>query len=147
MKKKYLVYALAPMTLGLGLLSMQMASAHGLFGGFNNLTPEQIATRQQDMFQQEANILGLSVDEVKTAWAEGKTMQELATAKGITSEQLQTKMQAARQAEMKTHLQALVDQGVITQAQADSRLKFMQERIPNGQGKMGRGMHKGGMDF
>jgi len=76
-------------------------------------------------------------------------LREIASEIGISNEQLQTNMKNAAQEQMKSHMQALVDKGVITQAQADSRLKFMETRIESGKkGGMGRMMggfgHRGG---
>ena len=101
------------------------------------------------------------MDEVKAAWAQGKTLFDLATAHNITKEQLAQKMKGERAGDIKTQLQALVTQGVITQAQADSRLAFMQAqkakvKIADGDtkdkerkgwgmgGKKGRGFGRGG---
>lgn len=139
-KTKIALLAAAPL-LGLGLLGANLASAHGFGFGMSNLTPDQIAQNQQTRFQNEANLLGVSVDEVKAAWASGKTLEQLASEKGISQTQLRAKIQAERVTEMKARLQTLVDKGVITQAQADSRLQFMQSNI----GKFGRGMgmHRG----
>ena len=141
MKKKLFVYSVIPV-LGLSLLSINFASAHGWFGGPGNLTTDQIVKRQQNMFQREADLLGISVDEVKNAWAEGKTIKQLMEEKNIDPALVQQKMKDARLQQMKTHLQALVDRGVITQAQADKRLQAMQNTIQNGskKGRMGMGM-------
>lgn len=139
MKKKILMYAIIPALGFSALIGVGAASAHGFFGMFNNLTPEQIGTQQQTMFQQQADILGISVDDVKNAWAEGKSLKTLAEEKGITQEQLQAKMKEARLQQMKSNLQILVSQGVITQAQADKRLQFMQNESANGKGGRGHG--------
>jgi len=144
--KKLFAYALA-LTLGVGALgTASVASAHGFFGMMGSqATPEEIASRHQSMFQAQANLLGVSVDEVKAAWAQGKTMLDLAKEKGISEETLQTKMKAQRTEQVKTQLQNLVSKGVITQAQADQRLQFMQSNQPQGGrgGKMGMGMMRG----
>jgi hypothetical protein len=145
MKRNMLVYAFLPAVLGLGLVSVKAASAHGFMGGWGAVSPEEVATKHQTMFQEQANILGISVDDVKNAWAEGKTLLELAQEKGITQEQLQTKMQELRTAQMKTQLQALVDKGIITQAQADKRLATLQTKAAQGGRHMGRGMRGMGM--
>ncbi len=145
MKRKIFIYSIFP-TLGLaGVLLANVASAHGFFGGFGfgNATPDQIATQQQTMFQNQAAILGLGIDDVKNAWAEGKTMKQLMDEKGITQDQVQARMKDARLAQLKSQLQTLVDKGIITQAQSDKRLAAMQNQIQNG---MGRG-HKGMMGF
>lgn len=147
MKLRYTTaaYAILPV-LGFGILGASPAAAHGLFG-MNTQTPEQIAERQSTFFDQEATVLGVSVDEVKNAWAQGKTMKQLATDKGITQDQIQARIKVAATAQLKTQLQALVSKGTITQAQADSRLQFMQNKINNSKagknGMMGRGLHHG----
>jgi hypothetical protein len=143
MKKKLLAYAILPV-LGLGILGAGVASAHSFgFTGGTALTPDEIATRHQEMFQNQANLLGVGVDTIKAGWAEGKSILEIAEANGITAEQLQQRMKDVRLTEMKSHLSTLVSGGVITQAQADARLTFMQNRVENGAGKMGMmGGHK-----
>jgi hypothetical protein len=138
MKKKYLAYGIIP-AFALALAGAGVASAHGFGFGMSNLTPQQIAQNQTDRFTKQAALLGVSVDEVKTAWAKGQTLQELANSKGITAEQLKAKMQAQMQEQQKAHLQALVDQGVITQDQMNQRLQFQQAN-PKGFGRHGRGM-------
>ena len=123
--------------------------AHGWgFGLSSNATPEEIAQQQTERFQEQASLLGATVNEVKDAWAKGQTLEELANTKGITDEQLQEKMQAARKTEMESRLKTLVEKGVVTQAQADQRLKVMEEHIASGDGSgkgMGGGMHGMGM--
>jgi hypothetical protein len=134
MKNKILAYSFISGILGLGLIGAPIASAHGFFGGFSNVTPDQIATQQQTMFQNEATMLGISVDEVKTAWAAGKSIQDIIKEKNLNTDQIKQRMQDARLAEIKSQLQTLVLKGVITQAQADSRLKFIQDRSQNMKG-------------
>lgn len=143
MKNKILAYAIFPM-LGLGIIGMNAASAHGLFGGFGgmpSLTSDQIATRQQDMFSKEAQLLGISIDDVKNGWAEGKSIVQIAEDHGITKEQLQQKMKDAQTAQLRSQLQTLVDKGIITQAQMDKRRQFVDQQTANG--KLGRGFMGG----
>lgn len=142
MKNKLVVYGLIPVALGVGLIGANVASAHGLGFGFGKaLSADEIATRQTEMFQSEADILGVSVDDVKGAWAKGETMQQLMQEKGISETTVQQKMKDLRTSQMKTELQALVDKGVITQAQMDSRLQYMQTAQDSpGRGGMGPGM-------
>ena len=140
--KKLFVYAGLPLAT-LGLLAAGTVSAHGGMWGFGNLaTPQEKAQVQTQMFQGQADLLGVKVEEVKTAWAQGKSLKALATEKGISEAQLKEKMKIQREAQMKSYLQDLVSQGVITQAQADQRLKFMQDN-PGKQGGRGRGMMHG----
>ena len=144
MKNKLLLYAIFPV-IGLGLLGFNAADAHGLFGGLGGaakMTLEQIVTRQQAMFQDEASMLGISIDIVKEGWAEGKNLLQIATEHGITKEQLQKKMKDAQTAQLKAQLQTLVDQGVITQAQANKRINYISHQFANGNFHkgFGRGM-------
>ncbi|MBL8030333.1 MAG: DUF2680 domain-containing protein [Candidatus Doudnabacteria bacterium] len=144
MRKKLVSYAIIP-AFALTLVGAGLASAHGFGSGFNkNLSPEEIAQSQQDRFTEQANLLGISVDEIKNAWAQGKTLQQLATEKGISTDQLKEKMKARAQEKMKSMLQTLVQKGVITQAQADQRLQHMQTQMQNAETK-GFGGHKGSM--
>ena len=130
--KKYMQYAVLP-ALGLGLIGIGTASAQGLFWGGNAAAdPGGFAQRQDQMFQKEADLLGISLDEVKSGWAQGKSLKDIAAEKGVTQDQLKQKMQDMAQAQLKANLQALVDQGVITQAQADQRLQFMQAQARDG---------------
>ena len=137
MKNKLFAYAMIP-ALGLGFLGANVASAYWMG---SNATPQETATRQSEMFQETATLLGISVEAVKDAWSNGKSVSTLATENGITDEVLRTKMEAARKAKIAAHLQVLVTQGVITQAQADKRLATMETM--KGKHKGGRGAHRG----
>jgi DNA-binding phage protein len=133
-KSKFVAYA-AMASLGMGIMGAGVASAHGLF--WNVSSPEQIAANQLTAFQHEAAMLGVSVDELKNEWAQGKSLEQIAQDHGITKEQLQQKMKDARVAQIKTSLQALVTNGVITQAQADARLQSIQNNRATHPGRRG----------
>ena len=146
--KKTLTKAGALGALSVAALGIMSVSAMGFGGmGGNTLSADEIATRQTSMFTQQASLLGATVDEVKNAWAQGKSMSTLATEKGLTQEQFQAKKQALHLEMMKTHLTALVSKGVITQAQADKRLAFMKTKMADqknfGHGGRHDGMGKG----
>lgn len=128
--------------MGAALLSMAPLSAAHAFDG-RKPTADEIATRQNAQFQREAELLGLSVDVIKAGWAEGKNIAAIAAEHGITQDQLKQKIKDAETAEMKAHMQALVDKGVITQAQADQRLAAMQTKLA-GKRQHGPGMGRGG---
>jgi len=129
--KKILIYSF--LTAGLiGVLSAGAVSAHGWF--------KSDAQGQENMFQEKAGLLGISVDEMKNAWSQGKNFREIAEEKGITQEQLQEKMRELRQEKMQSRLQMMVDNGIITQEQANERLQNTQDRFNNGE--IGRGFHK-----
>lgn len=139
MKRKIVAYTLFSI-LGLGILG-GVASARG-FGGFGGPgfmvkiaggTPEEIVAHHAEMFQHQAEIFGLSVQEVKDAWADGKNLFEVAKAKGITAEEIQKRMEEKHKAEMRARLQTLADKGVISQDQMNRHLAVMETRA----GKMG----------
>ncbi len=137
---KIAAFAALPV-LGLGIFgASQVASAHGLFRGASSATPEEIAAHHTEMFEHQSEILGLSVDEIKEAWAAGKGMKELMEEKGIDEEAVRTKMKAEMESRVKEHMQTLVEKGVITQEQARTRLETMK----NNEGKMGDRFGKGG---
>lgn len=148
MKYKLLAYAALPIA-SLAFLGISAVSAHGMFGwgGYgmgNTLTPDEIASRQIAQFQQEAQIYGVSVDDLKNGWAEGKSPMQVAKDKGVSAADIQTRMKEAQTQQLKTQLQALVDKGVITQAQADKRLQTIQNQAQKGPGRMkGMGRHGG----
>lgn len=127
---------------GIASVGIMSAFAMGPGMGFGkSLTPDELATRHAQMFEQHASLLGVSVADVKTAWAQGKNLFTLAKERGISETDLQAKMRTLRETEMKEHLQSLVSKGVITQAQADSRLAYMKSN--SSVGKAFRGGHRG----
>lgn len=142
MKTKYLLAVLPVAALMLGA---SMAYAHGPFIG-SRLDPTETTDRYEQMFEREANILGVNPTEVKTAWAEGKSIWQLAEEKGISAEELKTKMHTQARQQLKEHLDSLVQAGVITQEQANTRLQTMESRFSQSNyGRMGhgRGMMRG----
>lgn len=69
-----------------------------------------------------AKDVGLTVDQVDTRLANGETLKQIAEAQGFTGDKLTSLATQVRQDAMN---QAVAD-GVITQAQADSMLQFME---------------------
>jgi hypothetical protein len=136
LKKKAFAGALA--VASFGVLSV---NAMGM-PGMNTLSADEIASRQTAMFQQQATLIGATVDEVKASWANGESLSDLAKAKGLTQEQLQAKMKAQHDLDMKAELQTLVTKGVITQAQADKRIAAMAIKETNKGKGFGKGGHK-----
>jgi len=134
--KKSLIYTL--LALGIfGLVGAGAVSARGGFGGFSDASPEEITQRFETMLQNKADLLGISVDEMKNAWTEGKRFMEIAEEQGITQEQFQE----IRRERIEARLQTLVEGGVITQEQADQRLQGIGEQL--GGGGFRKGFHKG----
>jgi hypothetical protein len=100
----------------------------------------------ENMLSSKAEVLGISIDELKASLAEGKTFLEIAEAQGLTSEDLHEAMSA--QAE--SRINQRVANGTLTQEQADELLANTAERQgdctgegPIGQGN-GRGARQGG---
>jgi hypothetical protein len=141
-KKKILKTALIP---GIGLALIGIASASAMSFGPMNITPQDMATRQATMFQNQANILGLSTDDIKNAWASGTDLKTLAKQKGISLDTVKQKMQAQRLDAQKTMLATLVSNGVITQAQSDQRLATITAQIASGKTGGRHGMRGFGM--
>jgi hypothetical protein len=138
MQKRKIIYTILPVVAIALMGGTGIASASGWFGGFGALDPEQAAQKHQEQFQRQAELLGISVEAVKEGWSDGKGIKELAEENGITEEQLQEKFKEQRQTQMQAKIQAMVDQGIISQDQANRRLQFMEENGGNGFGKMGR---------
>jgi hypothetical protein len=102
-------------------------------GGPGRVAPETVA-----------KILGMSVDELRTAEESGKTLTQIAAAQGISKADLVSKLVAAA----KTQLAADVKAGRLTQAQADqisadlsTRIGDMVDRV-----RPPHGMHGDGPD-
>jgi predicted amidohydrolase YtcJ len=143
-KKKILSYSVSALALAM-LLSAGSASAFGggMGGIQKNLTPDQMAIRHSNMFSQQAQIIGATEQEVKDAWSKGISFVELAKSKGVTEQDLKSKMKQIKELKRKEQIQALVSKGVITQAQADARLSTMQKKMDEvkegkGKGNMGK---------
>lgn len=84
-----------------------------------------------------ADALGMTVDELEAAQAEGKNTWQLAEEQGLTYSEFQTKLQAAQ----KVQVAKAVKDGVLTQAQADAVLAQLENGPLGGGfgGMMGRG--------
>lgn len=103
--KKLLAYVFLP-ALALGLAGTGVASAQGMGMGLKNIDPKEAASHLEERFAHQAEVFGLNVSDVKEAWADGKTIKELAEEKGIDLEAVKTKMKAERKEQMKEHLQS-----------------------------------------
>ncbi|KKP90676.1 MAG: hypothetical protein UR94_C0025G0015 [Parcubacteria group bacterium GW2011_GWA2_36_10] len=90
---------------------------------------------KDQMLKNQAEMLGMTQEELQTAIDSGQRFDQIAESKGITQEQMQEKMQT----QMKAHLSELVAVGTITQAQMDEHL----ERMANKPEAKGFGMMHG----
>jgi len=74
-------------------------------------------------FDASAAVLGLTPVELFTQLHDGKSMEEIAKAKGVAMDKIHEAVKAARLAEARTRLAQAVKEGKITQAQADQAIK------------------------
>jgi hypothetical protein len=87
-----------------------------------------------------AEALGMSVEDMQLQLWGGRTMADLAESAGVDLETLQEAIKAAREQAMRERLAQAVEDGRMTQEQAD----WMIEGIDNGYGcRMGRGARGG----
>lgn len=102
-------------------------------GGPGRVAPETVA-----------KILGMTVDELRTAEQSGKTLAQIAATKGISKADLVSRLVAAA----KTQLAADVKAGRLTQAQADGISANLSTRIGEMVDRVHppRGMHGDGPD-
>ncbi len=134
--KKYLAYAILPI-LAVSVLSVGVVSASSWFGG--NASPEKIAEKHETMFENRAEILGITAEELKQAWTGGKSLCEIAEEQGLAQEELQERMIEAKKERLQSHMQVLIARGKISQEQANEKMENMQEMFENGNGKIGIG--------
>lgn len=84
-----------------------------------------------------AKALGMTTDELTSALQSGKTLQDLATEKGVGIADVQAAVQAVRVTEMRERIAQAVEDGTMTQEKAD----WLLEGLDNG--FMGGGMGRG----
>lgn len=88
-----------------------------------------------------AEALGLTPVELFTELHSGKTLGEIATAKGVDLQKVQDAANAAQLAARKAEIEQAVKDGTITQEQADWMLKGIEQGwMPMGRGGRGHGM-------
>ncbi len=92
------------------------------------------------MFDVIADFLGMSQEEIQTERESGKSIAEIAQEKDITEQELSDSMLEAKT----ERFQEAVENGYLTQEQADERMERMQEKIERKMEKTGgRFGHKG----
>ncbi|NQU83032.1 MAG: hypothetical protein HQ539_03730 [Parcubacteria group bacterium] len=142
MKKTYIMIAV--------IVLVVSATGVALAGmGHKFFSPE----KQQAMLEKKAELLGMEVEELQSKLDEGQTLKEIFEEAGITKEGMWEKKQVGLQEWM----DSLVEQGKLTQEEADLKLEKMQEMkekmkdIPEeceeyighwGMGRRGKGMRK-----
>ena len=113
--------------------SPQTPYGRGMMGGggmWNRSGISQYGPMHDYMVEALASALNVSEADLNAAFAQGQTMWQFAQAKGFTLEQIQQIMIDARQAAVAK----MVEDGAITQAQADWMLSRMQGMWSQGQG-------------
>ena len=75
----------------------------------------------------EAQVLGVTLKQLDSDFKAGKTVQQLATAKGLTQAQFQAQFQTA----LKTLLDREVAAGTVTQTQETQSLQRLTAAVPN----------------
>jgi hypothetical protein len=84
-----------------------------------------------------AKVLDMTTDELSTALEGGKTLEQIATDAGVDFADVQAAIQAAHAAEMRDRIQQAVDDGTITQENADWLLEGLDKGfigVPGGFG-------------
>lgn len=76
-------------------------------------------------FETAAEILGLTTEDVRQGFADGKSLNDLAAEQGVTD------LEAQLVTELTADIQAKVTDGSITQEQADRMLENLSERVSN----------------
>jgi hypothetical protein len=101
---------------------------------------------QWTMFDTSADALGLTPEELFAELHAGKTMEEVAEARGVEMEDLQEALDAARGEAMREGIAQAVEDGTMTQEQADWLLEGLEQGFTPGPGfghGSGRGMRGG----
>ncbi|MDP2946476.1 MAG: hypothetical protein Q8N88_00015 [Nanoarchaeota archaeon] len=94
--------------------------------------PDEYARKQEAMFGQMAEIMGINVNDLKNAWAEGKPMEQIARENNINMTEVRDRAKEYMTGQAEGETQILADRGVITQEQADRRMETVQEQMQSG---------------
>ncbi len=90
-----------------------------------------------------AGVLDMTSDELSTALAAGKTLEELATAAGVDIQDVQDAISAAHAVETRTRIEAGVADGTISQEKADWLLEGLDKGFLDGGHGFGLGGSRG----
>ena len=137
MSKKYLIVigGLLAALLVVGVVGATSAFAQGPDNpGFGMMGHGHGFGFGDDELEAAAGVLGMTTVEVKAAFEDGKTLQDLADEAGVDIEDVHAAIQAVHETEMRERIAQQVEDGTITQAQAD----WMLEGLNNGY-MMGKG--------
>ena len=90
-----------------------------------------------------AKVLGMTADEVSTALQSGKTLQDLADEAGVAIEDVQAAIQAVHVTELRERIAQAVEDGTITQENADWLLEGLDKGYIGVPGAFGFGGRHG----
>jgi len=119
-------------------VGVSSALARGWFEGKKDIDPERMMAKKEEMFKAKADLLGIGIEQLREYWSEGKNIGEIAAGMDISEEELRLKMQESHREKMQEHLNLLVERGRITQEQADAKFIYMQDRMDNCDGEVGK---------
>jgi len=147
MSKKYLIVigGLLAALLVVGVVGATSAYAQGTQDQFIHGGPGGRGPRLGDAeLEAAAQALGMTTDEVSAAFQDGKTLQDLADDAGVAIEDVQAAIQAAHAVEMRARITQAVQDGNITQENADWLFEGFDKGFIGGPGGFGFGPGFGG---
>ena len=86
-----------------------------------------------------ADVLGMTTDEVTAALQDGQTFQDLADEAGVDIEDVRAAIQSVHESEMRDRIAQAVEDGTITQENADWLLEGLDKGFLGGPGGFGHG--------
>lgn len=147
MNKKYLIVigGLLAALLVVGVVGASSAFAQGPDKpGFGMMGHGYGFGFGDDELEAAAGVLGMTTDEVKAAFEDGKTLQDLAGEAGVDIEDVHAAIQAVHETEMRERIAQQVEDGTITQAQSDWMLEGLNNGYMMGKGGSGGFGHGNG---
>lgn len=130
LQKKVFFYTGLPV-FAFSLLFASHASAHGNNSdkNFKHRSEFKQIKPRPERFEEQAKLLGITVDEYKNLSAQGLNFKGIAEHLGISPDSISQKRLALKQEKIKFRLSNLVSKGVITQDQADQRLQNLKVKL------------------
>jgi membrane-bound lytic murein transglycosylase B len=149
--KKYIPYVIGTFVASSSLLGLaSFASAaeishplalRGHAWGFHFMKKDPSNVSQKaDHLEKMASLFGISAQDLQNRLSQGKTIGDVIKDLGISPEQTQEKMKAEHAKhleEMKAAIQKQVQEGKLTQAEAEKRLAHLEHPPRHGLGKHG----------
>jgi hypothetical protein len=86
-----------------------------------------------------ADVLGMTTDELSSALQDGKRLQDIADETGVDIEDVRAAIQAVHETEMRDRIAQAVEDGTITQENADWLLEGLDKGFIGGPGGFGHG--------